>query len=599
MRSKQNSAAVVLLVLLVAAGYGVFQTGREGAVSPGPIAHFSFSDSAFLVDQVSLGTALRLVRLSTTADERPLAEDALRLADQEMDLAFAAAVRQAANHPRPLSAEAQAIDARLQQAQTTLVADQAQVAELTTALSKANAATADALNDQLNLAKAQVALDQDEADDAKQDLMRAGGDPQGRMEAMIQQHDAASQSSDSTRVTVTAPVEVSGLIHRAQSWSALRQKELQLGQAKAAAESLAVVFAKRHDLMKARAIARRRDGLRADLSHDSSAALLAMTQRRARNEKAQAALDQRVDNQRQLADVYTRWIGVVDVQERAVINRALRGFAVILIIILIGLFFEKWIEHVLGTMPMDRRQMQTLFMVSRVSLEIVGVLFILLVIFGRPDNLGTFLGLAGAGLTVALKDFIIGFFGWFVLMGKNGLRIGDLVEINGVTGEVVELGMFHTMLLETGSWSDSGHPTGRRVTFMNSFAIEGHYFNFSTSGQWLWDEIRIVVPAGHDPYPIVDAIQKQAEEATADSAREAEQEWKGARRSPQLSALTAAPAVNIKPIIGGVEITVRYITQVGERSQLRAKLYHTAVDLLGGTHAALPSPVAATQALAT
>jgi hypothetical protein len=57
--------------------------------------------------------------------------------------------------------------------------------------------------------------------------------------------------------------------------------------------------------------------------------------------------------------------------------------------------------------------------------------------------------------------------------------------------------------------------------------------------------------------------------------------------------------VNIKPIIGGVEITVRYITQVGERSQLRAKLYHTALDLLGETHAALPSPVAATQALAT
>ena len=599
MRSKQNSAAVVLVVLLAAVGYGVFQTGREGPVSPGPIAHFSFSDSAFLVDQVSLGTALRLVRLSTTADERTFAEDALRLADQEMDLAFAEAVRRAANHPRPLSAEAQAIDARLQQAQTTLVADQAQVADLTTALSKANAATADALNDKLNLAKAQVALDQDEADDARQDLMRAGGDPQGRMEAMIQQHEAASQSADSTRITVAAPVEVRGLIHRVQSWSALRQKELQLGQAKAAAESLAVVFAKRHDLMKARAIARQREGPRADLSHDSSAALLAMTQRRARNEKAQAALDQRVDNQRQLADVYTRWIGVVDAQERAVINGALRGFAVILIIVLIGIFFEKWIEHVLGTMPMDRRQMQTLFMVSRVSLEIVGVLFILLVVFGRPDNLGTFLGLAGAGLTVALKDFIIGFFGGFVLMGKNGLRIGDLVEINGVTGEVVELGMFHTMLLETGSWSDSGHPTGRRVTFMNSFAIEGHYFNFSTSGQWLWDEVRIVVPAGHDPYPIVDAIQKQAEEATADSAREAEQEWKGARRSPQLSALTAAPAVNIKPIIGGVEITVRYITQVGERSQLRAKLYHTALDLLGETHAALPSPVAATQALAT
>ena len=43
--------------------------------------------------------------------------------------------------------------------------------------------------------------------------------------------------------------------------------------------------------------------------------------------------------------------------------------------------------------------------------------------------------------------------------------------------------MFHTVLMETGNWSDAGHPTGRRVTFTNSFAIEGHYFNFSTSGR--------------------------------------------------------------------------------------------------------------------
>ena len=140
---------------------------------------------------------------------------------------------------------------------------------------------------------------------------------------------------------------------------------------------------------------------------------------------------------------------------------------------------------------MDRRQVETLRTATRVTLQIVGVLLVLLVIFGPPTQLGTFLGLAGAGLTVALKDFIVAFFGWFVLMGKNGIRLGDWVEINGVTGEVVELGMFHTVLLETGNWTDSGHPTGRRVTFTNSFAVEGHYFNFSTSGQWLWDELQI------------------------------------------------------------------------------------------------------------
>ena len=140
---------------------------------------------------------------------------------------------------------------------------------------------------------------------------------------------------------------------------------------------------------------------------------------------------------------------------------------------------------------------------------------ILLVLIGVPGQLGTMIGLAGAGLTVALKDFIVAFIGWFVLMGRNGMRLGDWVEINGVSGEVIELGMFHTVLLETGNWTDAGHPTGRRVTFTNSFAIEGHYFNFSTSGQWLWDELSVMVPYDRDPHAIADAIQKEVTAATA------------------------------------------------------------------------------------
>jgi hypothetical protein len=140
--------------------------------------------------------------------------------------------------------------------------------------------------------------------------------------------------------------------------------------------------------------------------------------------------------------------------------------------------------------------------------------------------------------------------------------------------------MFHTVLLETGNWSDAGHPTGRRVTFTNSFAIEGHYFNFSTSGQWLWDELRVVVPAAQDPYPVIDAISKQVTEATTESARLAEQEWRRAVPEQQNKVFSGAPGVDVKPVVGGVEIAVRYITRANERFQLRARLYQSAVDLL-------------------
>ncbi|HEY4215754.1 MAG TPA: mechanosensitive ion channel domain-containing protein [Gemmatimonadaceae bacterium] len=584
MKSKQNFAALALVVALAAAAVGLFETGRVRSMPPNPaLDRLEQSDSVPTSDRSALETIQALAKLPTTADEVPLAQQALRIADKEMDLAFAAAVRRATLHPRPMSAEAKGIAAKLQQAQAELANDQADVTRLTANVAAATDATRGNLNDQLSLAQARLELAQDQADDAQQDLIRAGGDPQGRVQAMVAEHDAISKSSDSTRVVATAIVREDGLVHRATAWWALHQKQVTLARAKNAADSTAAAFVARHQALQTtadRASSTDTTNRRA-LSHDSARALVQRTVSRAADEKTRSTLDQRVEDQHQLSDVYAAWMGVVSAQQLAVINQALRGVAVILVIALIGLFFDKWLERLLRRVPMDHRSRQTMQTVIRVSLQVMGVLLTLLVIFGEPSNLGTFLGLAGAGLTVALKDFIVGFFGWFVLMGRNGIRIGDMVEINGVTGEVVELGMFHTVLLETGDWSDSGHPTGRRVTFMNSFAIEGHYFDFSTSSQWLWEEVQFVVPAGRDPYPIVDAIQHEVDDATRDKAKQAEEEWRRAAHSPSLGAITAAPAINIKPIVGGVEITVRYITHAAERHQLRSKLYHTAIELLG------------------
>lgn len=583
--ARQDTVLVAIAAALLAVTYGIYRTNGTGTPPSAATAHRGPFNGEIVVDQSSLTTAEQLVHMPTTADERPFAEDALRIADNEMDLAFAQAVRRTFNRPRATSAAAKEADTRLQQALRAIAADQARDVALTTALRTANAAARESLNDQLNLVHAQTALDQDDADDARQDLQRAGGDPQGRMQEVIAQHDAASKSSDTVHVVVTAPTDAPGLIRRIQAFQALNAKKSLLHRARTVADSLAAHFKERHDSAEARAVTFARNGGTANLSHDSSAALLATAQRRASDGKLRATLDQRVDNQHQLSDTYAAWATVIAAQERNVLNQALRAVALIFAIILAALLLTRWIEHVLGTRAIDRRRMQTLYMVTRVVMQVIAVLFVLLVIFGPPNNLGTILGLVGAGLTVALKDFILGFAGWFVLMGRNGIRIGDLVEINGVTGEVIELGMFYTALLETGDWTESGHPTGRRVSFTNGFAIEGHYFNFSTSGRWLWDDVRIVVPAGRDPYAIAEQLRKEVEEATVESAREAQAEWKEVRRSSQTVAPAAAATVSLRPIAGGVEITVRYITRPGDRDEIRGKLYHTAVDLLGGVAA--------------
>jgi small-conductance mechanosensitive channel len=232
--------------------------------------------------------------------------------------------------------------------------------------------------------------------------------------------------------------------------------------------------------------------------------------------------------------------------------------------------------------------------VAGIAVRAIGAILILLIIFGPPSQMATVLALAGAGLTVALKDFIVGFFGWFVLMGKNGIRHGDWVEINGVSGEVVEIGLFHTVLLETGNWNDPGHPTGRRVTFVNSYAIEGHYFNFSTSGQWLWDELQLAVPLDRDPYPVAEEIRGIVAKETDANTALAEQEWGRMGSAHGVHTVSAGPAISVRPAGSGFEIQVRYVTRANERYMVRTKLYYAIVELLRRKN--IPQPAGPTPA---
>jgi small-conductance mechanosensitive channel len=601
MKTTQKIAAIVLVLLLGATAYGLFRTAETPKLAPSPGKGQRAADAP-LVDHTPLMSAQHLAQLVTTDEEIPLAKKALQLADYEVDLAYDAARSDVKRHPPALSKEAQEIKDRLEKVQKLVADDEAQMARLKDLVGKAkDPDKKEKLQEQLDDVEADRDLAEDEVTTAQENCLREGCDPEARIEQEKTQHEEEQHHNPALPDHMPVTAVPFGLIHRYKEWSALHAVQLQLWRAKQDAETAIAKLTDKHNALETKLEMEKEKS--ADLAHhakkkssvDSSVATQAADNRTAEELAAAAnrtwelageqeelsSYNKRIEKNKGLAAVYSNWIESVANRQRGVVHRALNGVLMILAIALIGIYFMTVLDKVVGRLTMDRRQTQSLRTVAHVSLRVATVLVILLVIMGPPGQLGTFLGLAGAGLTVALKDFIVGFLGWFVLMGKNGVRLGDWVEINGVTGEVVELGMFHTVLLETGNWTDSGHPTGRRVTFTNSYAIEGHYFNFSTSGQWMWDELQIVLPVGQDPYPIIDAIQKKVAEATTETAKQAEKEWKNAASSRQMNALSAAPAINVKPVVGGIEIAVRYITRANERYQLRSKLYEAAVELLG------------------
>jgi small-conductance mechanosensitive channel len=158
--------------------------------------------------------------------------------------------------------------------------------------------------------------------------------------------------------------------------------------------------------------------------------------------------------------------------------------------------------------------------------------------------------------------------------------VGDTVEINGVNGEVTEVGLFSTSMLETGNESGTGHLTGRRITFINSFAIRGKYFNYSTTGQWMWDEITVNIPADKDIHAMAERIHKAVLEDTGENALAAKQDLERAARGDNLRNLSTDSVMSLRPSSSGIEIEVRYITRASEQTDVRNRLYQHLIDLL-------------------
>jgi small-conductance mechanosensitive channel len=554
-----------------------------------------------LVDQRPLQTAQRLGTIAGTLEEQSLAHAAAKVADHEVDLAFFDALRTAEQNPPPLSPDAKAILARRNKAQDTLKEDQDNIALLMHRLATAPEAQKDNLQDQIDVAKAQADLDQDELDDAGERLEQAGGDPQSKIKRLQAEHEASEHNGSAVGSAVNPheqDYQTHTLLSVFRAWQALREKRALLLEARQEAQAKEAQLTLRHSQLalqvekdkesreaakqQAKGFAKGNTTTNRDESKANAKAALDALRQYTLDQKNLADRGRRIQDEQDLSDVYANWIAVVEARERTALHHVIGCLLWILIVIFAVYLVDRLIEHLFTGMSAENKRIDTLRAVVKFAAQAVGAIGILFIVFGMPTQTTTVLGLAGAGLTVAMKDFIVAFFGWFILMGRNGIRVGDWVEINGVGGEVVEVGLLKTVLLETGKWSDAGHPTGRRVSFVNSFAIEGHFFNFTTSGQWMWDELQVLIPPSQDPYPIIDGVQKLVEKETDANAGKAEAEWQQATSKYRVQTLSARPGINVVPTAAGIEVHVRYITRAYERHEARRRLYEAVVEMMHG-----------------
>jgi small-conductance mechanosensitive channel len=550
-----------------------------------------------VVDRGPWQTAQALAPLAVSAEEANYANEALRLADHEVDQAFAFALRQPNPQARVLTGEPLALSQKVAQLDQMVKDDQAHIKAL---MPNGVAPAPDSTEaDDLDILKAQLGLDSDVLNDAQGQLARATGDQRPQIQQELAAHQAATAKLDAKTKTngelaIVSVQRNSTMASRIGAWFAQRTRYDLVLQAKQEAQTDLTALEAQYNALEAQANRSPQSPITStapavQAPPQDHASRLAALKDQAQLRQLVSICNDRIQAEKQLVSIYDKWATQIQLQHRIVLHLILQSIALIAFILICVTISTSLVHRWMERPSLDPRRTQTLRTILQVSVQFIGLVLVMLVIFGVPKQISTVVGLATAGLTVALQDFIIAFLGWFVLMGKNGIRLGDSVEINGVAGEVIELGLFRTTILETGNSTEEGHPTGRRVAILNKFAVNGQYFNFSTASQWMWDEISVSVPESDDTYGMIETIHKAVLKETDKDAKLAEQEWNRASRLQGLSQFGASAQVNLRPAGTGFNLLIRYVTRAADRFEMRNRLYETVIEVTRKPNA-LPPP---------
>src|SRR6202034_179279 len=154
------------------------------------------------------------------------------------------------------------------------------------------------------------------------------------------------------------------------------------------------------------------------------------------------------------------------------------------------------------------------------------LLFLAFLFEDRLGRLSFALGVVSAGVAVALQDVLASFAGAFSIGFSKLYAVGDRVQIVDTRGDVIDIGLLRTTLLETGNWVSGDLYNGRIVRIPNSAVLKGSVFNYSQGFRFVWDEIKIPFTTTSDCQFAREMLLRVAKEAIGEYLAEAQTSWK-------------------------------------------------------------------------
>ena len=191
----------------------------------------------------------------------------------------------------------------------------------------------------------------------------------------------------------------------------------------------------------------------------------------------------------------------------------------------------------------------------------------------RLGRLTVVFGVIGAGIAFALQEVIGSFAGWVAILLGQFYKPGDRVEVGGIMGDVIDISILRTTLMECGDWVKADLYNGRIVRIANSFVFKAPVYNYSGDFPFVWDEITLPIKYGSDRTLARDICQGVVEEVIGEYVPQAQAKWTKMVRKYLIEDQRIEPAVTLIANDNWMEFTIRYVVDYKMRRSIKDRLF--------------------------
>jgi small-conductance mechanosensitive channel len=249
-----------------------------------------------------------------------------------------------------------------------------------------------------------------------------------------------------------------------------------------------------------------------------------------------------------------------------------KGVYTFLALTIVYFFFEVLFEELVTKRIKEPKTRYSLRKVTSIlSLATFTLAFVSIWIVEAQNILIAF-GLVGAGVAIAVQDVFKNFVGGIMIFISGIYRVGDRVEINQKFGDVIDIGLLYTTLMETREWVAGDQVTGRLTVVPNGAVLAGTIQNYTRDFDFIWDEISIPITYDSDwndaNTKILDIVRKETKQITENAEKtivEIEGKYYFTKRSLE-------PAIFLALTDNWITFDIRYVTEVRHRRALHDKL---------------------------